>query len=139
MTPPETLRSAAAQLLRDDRGGDQLSPALRDALAEWLDAAADAWDEGMEWDEALAVARACLPDPAAAPVAGLWPPDAGGIAVLARNSLLRAGFGTAGEVAASTPKELLDIRRFGYGQLREVERVLAVAGLRLREGAGDLR
>ena len=33
-------------------------PAL--AVAEWLDAAAQAWDEGVEWDEALAVARAYL-------------------------------------------------------------------------------
>lgn len=37
-----------------------MSPLVASALADWLDAAAQAWDEGMEWDEALIVARAYL-------------------------------------------------------------------------------
>ena len=36
------------------------SPPVALAVAEWLEASAQAWDEGMEWDEALAVARAYL-------------------------------------------------------------------------------
>jgi hypothetical protein len=35
-------------------------PGVALAVAEWLDAAAQAWDERMEWDEALIVARAYL-------------------------------------------------------------------------------
>jgi hypothetical protein len=35
-----------------------MAPPVAAALAEWLDAAAQAWDEGMEWPEALAVAGA---------------------------------------------------------------------------------
>ena len=35
-------------------------PAVALAVAEWLEASAQAWDEGMEWDEALAVAGAYL-------------------------------------------------------------------------------
>lgn len=37
-----------------------MNPAVALPLADWLDAAAQAWDEGMEWDEALSVARAYL-------------------------------------------------------------------------------
>ena len=35
-----------------------MAPPVAAALADWLDAAAQAWDEGMEWPEALAVAGA---------------------------------------------------------------------------------
>jgi hypothetical protein len=35
-----------------------MAPPVAEALACWLDAAAQAWDEGMEWPEALAVAGA---------------------------------------------------------------------------------
>lgn len=37
-----------------------MHPRVALAVAEWLDAAAQAWDEGMEWDEALNVASAYL-------------------------------------------------------------------------------
>lgn len=37
-----------------------MHPFVAAALAEWLDAAAQAWDERVEWDEALNVARAYL-------------------------------------------------------------------------------
>lgn len=69
-----------------------------------------------------------------APLADLWPggPD-GTIATRTRNRLLRAGFKTIGQVAASTAQDLLDLRDFGHGQLREVQRVLAAAGLALQE------
>jgi hypothetical protein len=35
-----------------------MAPPVAAALADWLDAAAQAWDEGMEWPEAMTVARA---------------------------------------------------------------------------------
>ena len=35
-----------------------MAPPVADALADWLDAAAQAWDEGMEWPEAMTVAGA---------------------------------------------------------------------------------
>ena len=38
-------------------------PLVAAAVADWLDAAAQAWDEDMEWDEALALARIYLGDP----------------------------------------------------------------------------
>ena len=47
----------------DDRQSGHIAswhPFAALAVADWLDAAAQAWDEGMEWDEALAVARAYL-------------------------------------------------------------------------------
>lgn len=70
------------------------------------------------------------------PLAALWAAGAKGIATRTRNSLHRAGLKTVGEVAACTPGDLLGLREFGYGQLREVERALAAAGLALREAAG---
>lgn len=35
-----------------------MAPPVAEALADWLDAAAQAWDEGMEWPEAMTVAGA---------------------------------------------------------------------------------
>jgi hypothetical protein len=78
------------------------------------------------------LARTILGTPADLPVTRLWPPDARGVATHARNSLLRAGHKTARDVAACAAADLLDIRNFGHGQLREVRRVLAAAGLALK-------
>ena len=91
---------AAIALLREKR-----SPAClcNPAFEEWLRAAPGAAAVG-------------LMDPLAA----LWPGGAKGTAARARNSLVRAGFTTVGDVAACTPRDLLDLRKFGYGQLREV-------------------
>jgi protein-tyrosine phosphatase len=112
---------------------------------------------GMTADSAIALLRekrspACLCNPAfeewlrdrdnttsglLAPLASLWPggsPRYGPIAVRACNTLMRAGLKTVGEVAACTEDDLLGIRNFAHGQLREVQRVLADAGLSL---AGD--
>lgn len=109
--------------------------------------------EGMTADEAIALIRekrspACLCNPAfeawlragpAAPEAlladpfdVLWPhgPD-GAVATRTRNALLRAGFRTVDQVTGSRAADLLDIRNFGPGQLSEVRRVLAAAGLSL--------
>lgn len=71
------------------------------------------------------------------PLAGLWPGGPEGmIATRTLNRLRRAGFKTVGELAASTPGDLLGLHGFGHGQLREVRRVLAAAGLALKdEGA----
>jgi protein-tyrosine phosphatase len=106
---------------------------------------------GMTADSAIALLRekrspACLcnpafeewlrsrdePSPLLAPLESLWPDRAPGpIATRTRNSLRRAGFKTVGELAACTPDDLLDLRHFGHGQLREVQRVLDGAGLSL--------
>jgi hypothetical protein len=67
------------------------------------------------------------------PVAELWPDGpAGTMATRTLNALRRAGFKTVGEVAASRPADLLDIRNFGPAQLAEVRSVLAAVGLSLR-------
>lgn len=109
--------------------------------------------DGMSADAAIALIRekrspACLCNPAFeewlrsrtaaagldAPLADLWPDASPGpIANRTRNSLIRAGFKTIGELTAITAADLLEFRNFGHGQLREVQRVLSDAGLRLRE------
>lgn len=111
--------------------------------------------EGSTADEAIALIRekrspACLCNPEfenwlrshdsapvslTAPLDGLWPAGAKGIATRTRNNLLRAGLKTVGDVAACRPADLLGLREFGHGSLREVERVLAAAGLQLQEEA----
>lgn len=71
----------------------------------------------------------------------LWPGGPEGmIAVRTRNALLRAGFKTIGEVAASAPDDLLGpggIRHFGPVQLAEVRRALAAAGFSLKGEAAS--
>jgi protein-tyrosine phosphatase len=69
-----------------------------------------------------------------APLGALWP-DGPGSAIGTRtlNRLRRQQFRTVGELAACKPDDLLGLHDFGHGQLREVERVLAAAGLQLQE------
>jgi len=61
----EEVTDATGSLIAkvDDRQSEHIAswhPAVALAVAEWLDAAADAWDERVEWDEALLVAMAYL-------------------------------------------------------------------------------
>lgn len=68
-----------------------------------------------------------------APLGALWP-DGPGAAIATRtlNRLRRQQFRTVGELAACKPDDLLTLHDFGYGQLREVQRALAAAGLALQ-------
>jgi DNA-directed RNA polymerase alpha subunit len=58
-----------------------------------------------------------------------------GLGTRSRNALLRDGYRTAGDVAAVTAEDLLDIRHFGTGMLADVQEALARAGLALKEAA----
>jgi Bacterial RNA polymerase, alpha chain C terminal domain len=72
------------------------------------------------------------------PLEALWPgAPQDPIATRTLNSLLRDGIRTVGALTGRTGQDLLDLRHFGHGQLREVQRVLAGAGLSLAEHPGQ--
>jgi len=56
-TPAETMRRAAARVRERPY---QFPTGVALPIAKWLDEAAQAWDEGIEWDAAEAVALAYL-------------------------------------------------------------------------------